>query len=199
MKGLKPSQNYWFGIVATNSRGRRPAGSHSSRPRRRPCGRRRAGDNSRLDDRRGRRDRESRRAPTTYWFEYGTSSFAAATANGSAGSGSGSVSVTAKITGLKPGTAYIFRLVASNSSGSSTGVQSSFTTERRCGADGVDRLGLRRVDDEHDAHRLGEPEQLVDHLLVRVRNDLPATARRRLPSTAARARRRARSAPLSPA
>ena len=65
---------------------------------------------------------------TSYWFEYGTSSFAAATAKASAGSGSGSVSVTAKLTGLKPDTAYVFRLVASNSSGSSTGVQSSFTT-----------------------------------------------------------------------
>ena len=42
---------------------------------------------------------------TSYWFEYGTSSFAAATAKASAGSGSGSVSVTAKLTGLKPDTA----------------------------------------------------------------------------------------------
>ena len=65
---------------------------------------------------------------TTYRFEYGTSSFSASTAAASAGSGSGSVSVTAKLTGLKPNTAYLFRLVASNASGSSTGVQASFTT-----------------------------------------------------------------------
>ena len=65
---------------------------------------------------------------TSYWFEYGTSSFAAATAKASAGSGSGSVSVTAKLTGLKPETSYVFRLVASNSAGTSTGVQSSLTT-----------------------------------------------------------------------
>ncbi len=67
---------------------------------------------------------------TTYSFRYGTSAagLSSQTAKQSAGSGSGSVPVSATVAGLKPDTAYIFQLVATNSSGSSEGVQGSFTT-----------------------------------------------------------------------
>jgi multidrug efflux pump subunit AcrA (membrane-fusion protein) len=67
---------------------------------------------------------------TTDYFEYGTSAtnLSSRTATFNDGSGSGSVSRTSTLHGLKPNTTYEFRLVATNSSGTSTGVQQTFTT-----------------------------------------------------------------------
>ena len=67
---------------------------------------------------------------TTDYFEYGTSAtnLSSRTATFNDGSGSGSVSRTSTLHGLKPNTTYEFRLVATNSSGTSTGVQQPFTT-----------------------------------------------------------------------
>jgi multidrug efflux pump subunit AcrA (membrane-fusion protein) len=60
---------------------------------------------------------------TTYFFEYGpTSSYGSRTAVVDAGSGSAAEQVSAPVTGLEPGTSYLFRLVAKNASGTSTGV-----------------------------------------------------------------------------
>ena len=60
---------------------------------------------------------------TTYWFEYGTSAgYGSRTAKVDAGSGTAAVQVSAPISGLKAGTAYLFRLVATNSTGTSTGI-----------------------------------------------------------------------------
>ena len=63
-------------------------------------------------------------------FEYGTSAaaFASATPRFNVGSGTGSVSVTATLEGLRPDTTYRFRLVATNSTGASEGVEQTFTT-----------------------------------------------------------------------
>ena len=61
---------------------------------------------------------------TSYYFEYGTNSaFAGAsrTAVTSAGSGASNESARAQIGGLAPSTRYYYRLVASNSSGTTTG------------------------------------------------------------------------------
>lgn len=61
-------------------------------------------------------------AATTYDFEYGTtSSYGSQTATRYAGAGGNGVSVTAKISGLTPGETYHFRLVATNSSGTTDG------------------------------------------------------------------------------
>ena len=59
---------------------------------------------------------------TTYHFEYGRdTTYGTSTASTGAGSGSSSVAVTAVLTGLQPGTTYHYRLVASNSGGTSKG------------------------------------------------------------------------------
>jgi hypothetical protein len=68
---------------------------------------------------------------TTYRFEYGTSASlagAAKTAATDAGSGSGDESARAAISGLTPNTTYYFRLVATNSSGTTNGGIASFET-----------------------------------------------------------------------
>jgi multidrug efflux pump subunit AcrA (membrane-fusion protein) len=67
---------------------------------------------------------------TTDYFEYGTSAVALSsnTPTFNDGVGSGSVSVSATLDNLKAGTTYEFRLVATNSSGTSDGVEETFTT-----------------------------------------------------------------------
>jgi multidrug efflux pump subunit AcrA (membrane-fusion protein) len=67
---------------------------------------------------------------TTDHFEYGTSAvtLSSSTPTFNDGAGSGSVSVTATLDNLKPDTTYEFRVVATNSSGTSDGVEEMFTT-----------------------------------------------------------------------
>lgn len=68
-------------------------------------------------------------ASTTYYFEWGKStSYGSASTSASAGSGTSPVSVYAKIGHLKPGTTYHYRLVATNSSGTTDGADHAFTT-----------------------------------------------------------------------
>jgi multidrug efflux pump subunit AcrA (membrane-fusion protein) len=69
-------------------------------------------------------------AATSYWFEYGTSASSLASRTGKVGAGSGTspVTVSASLTGLSPGRAYFFRLVASSSGGTGTGATVSFAT-----------------------------------------------------------------------
>ena len=66
-------------------------------------------------------------ASTTYYFEWGlTSSYGNTTSAQSAGSGTSNVAVSADLTGLTPETAYHYRLVATNSVGTSYGVHRTF-------------------------------------------------------------------------
>jgi len=59
---------------------------------------------------------------TTYYFEYGTTTdYGSTTISTDAGTGTTSVSVSADLTGLSEGTTYHFRLVATNSVGTSNG------------------------------------------------------------------------------
>ena len=68
-------------------------------------------------------------APTTYHFEYGTTSaYGSATPEQSAGSAGGAHAVTAAVGGLAPGTTYHFRIVATDSGGTSAGTDATFTT-----------------------------------------------------------------------
>lgn len=62
---------------------------------------------------------------TTWYVEYGTStSYGSKTSSASAGS----TNVSASLTGLQPGTTYHYRLVATNSAGTSRGGDAVFTT-----------------------------------------------------------------------
>ena len=67
---------------------------------------------------------------TTSHFEYGTSTaYGSVTATTSAGSGTTAVATSANITGLKPGTTYHYRLVATNTAGmTSRGADGILTT-----------------------------------------------------------------------
>jgi len=65
---------------------------------------------------------------THYYFEYGpTTSYGSVTSTELAGSGVELVSVNAKITKLKPGTTYHYRLVGNNEDGYGYGADSTFT------------------------------------------------------------------------
>jgi hypothetical protein len=73
---------------------------------------------------------------TSYYFEYATSaSFAAAARTPSypAGQGTKSRPARAALSGLSPATAYYYRLVATNSSGTTTGAPASFSTTQGFG------------------------------------------------------------------
>jgi hypothetical protein len=68
---------------------------------------------------------------TTYHFEYGTTTSYGSrwpTVDADAGSGTTSVSVSSVPSGLSPGTAYHYRVVATNSGGTTNGADRTFTT-----------------------------------------------------------------------
>ena len=66
---------------------------------------------------------------TTYCFEYGVdTSYGSTTSSASAGSGNSAISVNAAISGLTSDTTYHYRLVATNSSGTSNGDDKTFST-----------------------------------------------------------------------
>ena len=66
---------------------------------------------------------------TTYYFEYGTTTaYGTNTPAANAGAGSGDVMVSTNISGLSPNTLYHFRLAASNSAGTTSGGDLTFTT-----------------------------------------------------------------------
>jgi hypothetical protein len=66
---------------------------------------------------------------TTWYFEYGTTtSYGSKTSTRNGGSGTNTQNVSVSISRLSAGTTYHFRLVASNSSGTSLGNDQTFTT-----------------------------------------------------------------------
>jgi len=66
---------------------------------------------------------------TDYHFEYGTTtSYGSTTTSTSAGSETSEISVDASLTGLYPNTTYHYRVVATNSTGTSYGDDENFTT-----------------------------------------------------------------------
>lgn len=70
-------------------------------------------------------------AATAYVFEYGTTTAFGQIAplpSGNAGSGTASLPVTATLSGLAPNTTYVYRLVATNSQGTTTGPVMQFGT-----------------------------------------------------------------------
>jgi hypothetical protein len=68
-------------------------------------------------------------AATSWHFEYGTTTaYGSPTASQNAGSGTASVAASGNLSGLKPGTTYHYRLVATNSGGTSRGADAILTT-----------------------------------------------------------------------
>jgi hypothetical protein len=68
-------------------------------------------------------------ASTSYQFEWGlTTSYGTLTSSTSAGSGSSPVAVTANLTGLTAGATYHYRLTATNSGGTRSSTDATFTT-----------------------------------------------------------------------
>ncbi|MEA2444542.1 MAG: hypothetical protein QOJ12_1834, partial [Thermoleophilales bacterium] len=68
---------------------------------------------------------------TSYHFDYGTSvAYGTTTPDQSAGGGSSTQPATAALTGLARGTTYHYRIVATNSAGSTSGGDQTFTTQR---------------------------------------------------------------------
>lgn len=68
---------------------------------------------------------------TSWQFEYGTTTgYGSVTASANAGSGTSSVPVSFALTGLKAGTTYHYRLVATNASGTKFGGDKSFKTQK---------------------------------------------------------------------
>src|SRR5439155_216328 len=66
---------------------------------------------------------------TTWYFQYGTSTnYGSQTGSSNAGSGTTSTNVSASLDGLSPGTTYHYRLVATNSSGTTQGADAVLTT-----------------------------------------------------------------------
>jgi hypothetical protein len=66
---------------------------------------------------------------TTWWFEYGTTTaYGSKSASHGAGSGTTAQNESATITGLRTATVYHFRIVASNSAGSTHGADQTFST-----------------------------------------------------------------------
>jgi multidrug efflux pump subunit AcrA (membrane-fusion protein) len=66
---------------------------------------------------------------TTYYFEYGTtSSYGSRTKKVDLGSGSSPAEVSAVVDGLRADTTYLFRLVATNGSGTAFGAEATFAT-----------------------------------------------------------------------
>ena len=64
-------------------------------------------------------------------FEYGTStSYGSATPDQAIGAGGSAVAVTAALTGLKPGTRYNFRTVATSAAGVARSGNRTFTTSK---------------------------------------------------------------------
>ena len=68
-------------------------------------------------------------AATTWYVEYGTTTgYGSKTGSANAGSGTSTVPVSASLTGLKPGTTYHYRVVATSSAGTSNGADGILTT-----------------------------------------------------------------------
>jgi hypothetical protein len=74
---------------------------------------------------------EPKGLPTTYYFQWGTTtSYGQASGSGSAGSGWNATAVSAKLGYLVPGTTYHYRLVTTNSAGTTYGPDKVFYSSR---------------------------------------------------------------------
>jgi hypothetical protein len=83
---------------------------------------------------------------TSYQFQYGNSmKYGKTTTTHSAGSGTGKVNVHFRVTGLRPGAVYHYRLVASNVAGKATGKDRTFKTKALIAVAGLSTSGCMRA------------------------------------------------------
>jgi macrolide-specific efflux system membrane fusion protein len=131
VSGLAADQNYYFALVATNSSGTTD-GSLSLFTTASAMASATTGQASAIGSTTATLTGSVNPGAldTSDQFEYGTSATAlsSSTPTFNDGAGSGSVSVSVTLLNLKPDTTYWFRVVATNSSGTSDGVEETFTT-----------------------------------------------------------------------
>jgi phosphodiesterase/alkaline phosphatase D-like protein len=127
--GLKPGVTYHFRIVAKNGAGS-SSGSDQSFTTTGPPGIATAAATSITSSTATlNASLDSRGHTTTWYFDYGTTTaYGTKSASHSQGSSAGSHTVSFAVGGLNPGTVYHYRLVASNSSGTTVGPDTAFTT-----------------------------------------------------------------------
>ena len=107
---------------------------------------------------------------TTYLFEYGTTtSYGTKTPSASAGSGEPATNVSKTVTGLKPGTTYHFRLVATSDAGTSQrgrpDLHDATAAHRRHGS------GVGRRPHLGNARRHRQSQRALDVVVRRVRDE----------------------------
>ncbi len=130
--GLIPNTTYHFRLVATNGSGTSPgADATFTTGKRLPVATTGSPKSVTTTSATLTGELNPEGQPTTYSFEYGgNTSYGSHTAQISAGGGSSGVNASAAIGSLTPGTTYHYRLVASNGSGTTRGVDKTFTTSK---------------------------------------------------------------------
>jgi phosphodiesterase/alkaline phosphatase D-like protein len=131
LSGLTPGTLYHYALVATNSAGTTNGGDQTFMTATPPAPAASTGAATSVTARTavlgGTVDPGG--APTSYFFQYGaTSSYGAQTPTRNAGSKSADVAVAARLFGLSTGTIYHYRVVATNSSGTTDGNDQTFAT-----------------------------------------------------------------------
>jgi hypothetical protein len=129
LTGLRRNTTYHFRLVATNASGTTFGGDRSFSTSLQPLVQTGAARDVGATTATLTGSANPRGRATTWWFEYGTTTrYGSQTPRRSAGSGSAARSLTAAVTGLRPGTTYHYRLVATSDAGSSPGADVAFTT-----------------------------------------------------------------------
>jgi hypothetical protein len=129
VSGLAPGTTYHFRLVATNATGTSTGGDQTFATNGAPAVR--SGSATGVGEGAATLTGtvDSRGHSTTWFFQYGpTAAYTMRTSSRSQSSSSGARSVSEPIAGLTAGTAYHFRIVATNGVGTSYGANSAFTT-----------------------------------------------------------------------
>ena len=131
LHNLKPDTTYWFRVVATNSSGTNDGvdETFTTTAAAKPTVITGSASGALTASVTLSGSVNPSGSDTKYWFEYGTTTaYGSKTKLVDAGSGISVSQVSATLTGLKPDTEYVFRLLARNKFGTSTGLGEFVTT-----------------------------------------------------------------------
>lgn len=129
VSGLAPGTTYHFRLVATNATGTSVGGDQTFTTTGAPGVRTGAATSIAQTTATLTAAVDSRGHSTTWYFQYGTTpAYGLRTSTHSQGAGAGAHSVAEAISGLTAGTVYHFRVVATNSVGTTLGADVAFTT-----------------------------------------------------------------------